>query len=146
MTRSEDAGDHPRSVDSVGVGDEGPPLRVDELTRTDFVRYAGASGDFNPVHHDEPFAREAGNPSVFGQGMLVAAHGANFVTRWFGVGALSSFRVRFRGKVWPGDSLTVEGEVTAVEREGDETVCEVDVRATTDEGDVVLSGDAEVRG
>ena len=143
MTVSEDV---PVAVDGVAVGDEGPPFRVDELTRTDFVRYAGASGDFNPIHHDEPYAREAGNPSVFGQGMLVAAYGANFVTRWFGVGALSSFRVRFRGKVWPGDALTVEGEVTAVRDEADETVCEIAVRTTTDESELVLSGDAEVRG
>ena len=56
-------GEHKLSFDDVAVGDEAPVL-THKLTRTDLVKYAGASGDFNPMHHDEPMAKAAGQPSV----------------------------------------------------------------------------------
>jgi acyl dehydratase len=90
---------------SVAAGDSGPPFGVGPITRTDIVRYAGASGDFNPVHHDEPFALSAGLPSVMAHGMLSAGILASFVTRWFGAGAVRRYKVRFRERVWPGDVL-----------------------------------------
>ena len=61
-----------------------PAFQVGPLTRTDIVRYAGASGDFNPIHHDEAFALSAGMPGVMAHGMLSAGILASFVTRWFG--------------------------------------------------------------
>jgi acyl dehydratase len=54
------------------VGDSTSPLVIDEIERFDFVNYAGASGDFNPIHVDETYARAAANPRVFGHGMLTA--------------------------------------------------------------------------
>ena len=54
------------------------------ITRTDMVRYQGASGDFNPIHHDEEFAQSAGYPSVFSVGMLQAGILAGFATDWLG--------------------------------------------------------------
>ena len=59
--------------EDVQEGGAVPPFVVERLARMDLVRYAGASGDFNPIHTDEEFARAAGNPSVFGHGMLTAA-------------------------------------------------------------------------
>ena len=63
-----------RYWDDVKEGQALPEVRVDKLTRTDFVKYAGASGDFNPIHHDQVFAEASGNPTVFAMGMLNAEH------------------------------------------------------------------------
>ena len=92
-------GGHPRS------------RTVGPLTRTDFVRYQGASGDFNPIHHDEEFARTSGFPSVFSQGMLQGGILASYVTDWLGAENVRRFRVQFREQVWPGDVLEVPGTV-----------------------------------
>ena len=86
-----------------------PPFVVEDLTRTDLVRYAGASGDFNPIHHDENFARAAGNPTVFGHGMLTAGLVARCITDFVGAGNLRRYKVRFATRVWPGDTITCAG-------------------------------------
>ena len=93
-----------RFFQDVNEGDELPPVVVEDLSRTDLVRYAGASGDFNPIHHDETFAHMAGQPSVFGHGMLTAAFVGRCVTDYVGPENLRRFKVRFATRVWPGDT------------------------------------------
>ncbi|GAA0402813.1 MaoC-like dehydratase [Acrocarpospora corrugata] len=88
-----------------------PVRRVGPLTRTDFVRYAGAGGDFNPIHHDETFAVAAGYPSVFGHGLLTAGILGGFAASWLGRRNLRRFTVRYVDQVWPGDTLVLSGEV-----------------------------------
>lgn len=87
-----------------------PVRRVGPLTRTDFVRYAGAGGDFNPMHHDDDFARAAGYPSVFGHGLLTAGILSGYAAAWLGRRNLRRFGVRYVGQVWPGDTLVLAGE------------------------------------
>ncbi len=84
---------------------EFPPVTLGPVTRTDLVRYAGASGDFNPLHHDPDFARAAGLPDVMAHGMYSAGLVASELERWFGVGSMAAFAVRFRAPVWVGDRL-----------------------------------------
>jgi acyl dehydratase len=91
--------------EEVNEGDEGPPLSH-ELTRTDLVMYAGASGDFNPMHTDEVKAKEAGLPSVFGHGMFSAGLLGTALTSYVGIGNLRSYKVRFTKQTWPGETLT----------------------------------------
>jgi len=79
------------------------------VTRTQIVRFAGAAGDFNPMHHDEPFAQAAGQPTVFAMGQLTAAILGEAVARWLGRENVTSFAVRFQDKVWPGDVLVLRG-------------------------------------
>jgi acyl dehydratase len=122
----------------VKEGDEAPPLVVENLTRTNFVRYAGASGDFNPMHHDDTIAAQVGNPSVFGHGMLTAGLMARQLKDWFGAEALRKFQVRFSKQVWPGDTLTFKAKVTSVN--GD--VADVECTATNQDGVEVLTGTA----
>jgi acyl dehydratase len=129
---------------SVTAGDTGPALAVGPITRTDIVRYAGASGDFNPVHHDEPFARSAGLPSVMAHGMLSAGILASFVTRWFGAGSVRRYKVRFRERVWPGDVLTAEGRVTRVFGSSGERRAELELTLRRQDGQPVVTGAAEV--
>ncbi|MEZ5141435.1 MAG: MaoC/PaaZ C-terminal domain-containing protein [Acidimicrobiales bacterium] len=89
--------------DEVQVGDEAPSL-THTLTRTDLVRYAGASGDFNPMHHDEVAAQAAGLPSVFGHGMLSMGILGKAITDFAGVGNLTRYQVRFTKQTWPDES------------------------------------------
>ena len=108
------------------------------LSRDTLVRYAGASGDFNPIHHDEGFATSAGFPTVFSIGMYQAALLATFATDWLGADSIRRFTVRFQEQVWPDDVLTCSGTVTAVEPDGDGTRVEVYARR---EEDTVASGE-----
>lgn len=121
-------------------GDELPAFVVENLTRTDLVRYAGASGDFNPIHHDEEFARMAGNPSVFGHGMLTAAFVARCVTDYVGVENLRRYKVRFATRVWPGDSITCKGKVTRAYDEGSERRIDGEVVALNQKGEAAVTG------
>lgn len=117
-----------------------PPFVVEDLTRTDLVRYAGASGDFNPIHHDEHFARAAGNPTVFGHGMLTAGLVARCITDFVGAGNLRRFKVRFATRVWPGDTITCAGRVTRRYEEAGEARIDGEVTATTQRGETAVSG------
>lgn len=130
------------SGDEVAVGDTGPEVVVEDLERQDFVKYAGASGDFNPIHYDEPLAKAAGYESVFAQGMLTAGIASHMVTDWFGLANVTGFGVRFQSQVWPEDTVTVRGEITDVERDDDGTHVEADITVENQEGEVVLTGDA----
>lgn len=87
--------------------------RVGPVTRTDIVRFAGASGDFNPLHHDEGYARAAGFPTVFAMGQLQAGLLSRLAADWLGLENVRSYRVRFRAKVWPGDVLVLRGREVA---------------------------------
>jgi acyl dehydratase len=88
-----------------------PERTFGPLTRTDFVRYQGASGDFNPIHHDETFAKSAGFDTVFSVGMLQAGLLATYCTDMFGPSNVRRFKVQFREQVWPDDVLTAYGRV-----------------------------------
>jgi len=79
------------------------------VTRTQIVRFAGAAGDFNPMHHDEPFAQAAGQPGVFAMGQLQAAILADAVAGWLGRDNVTGYGVRFKDMVRPGDVLVLRG-------------------------------------
>lgn len=117
-----------------------PPFVVENLTRTDLVRYAGASGDFNPIHHDETFARAAGNPTVFGHGMLTAGLVAKCITDFVGAGNLRRYKVRFATRIWPGDTITCSGRVTRRYEEAGEARIDGEVTATTQRGETAVTG------
>lgn len=123
---------------TIAVGDAAEPKVFGPITRTDIVRYAGASGDFNPIHHDQSFAEKAGFPTVFSIGMFQAALLAGYATDWLGAANVRRFTVQFREQVWPDDTLTCTGVVAAVE--GDEV--EVDLTCTRQTGGVAIKGSA----
>ena len=81
------------------------PLELGPVTRTDVVRYQGASGDMNPVHHDEPFARAAGFPAPLGVGMYPAGALAAWAAAEIGPARVRSVRFRWRAPFFPGDTL-----------------------------------------
>ena len=124
----------------VKIGDAIPPFVVSNLTRTDLVRYAGASGDFNPIHHDQTFAEAAGNPTVFAHGMLSAGFVAKCVTDYVGVQNLRRFKVRFATRVWPGDTITCKGTVTKKYDERGRHLIEGEVQAMNQNAEVAIHG------
>ncbi len=122
--------------------DESRSKEFPALTRTMFVKYAGASGDFNPMHHDDTIATQVGNPSVFGHGMLSMGLLGTVLTDWFGPEAIRRFQVRFAKQVFPGDVLTATATVTAVRDEGGEQLADLKVVVTSDKGAEAVVGAA----
>lgn len=128
------------------VGDRREQVVVDNLTRTQIVQYAGASGDYNPLHSDEVFTTKvAGYPSVFAHGMLTMGMTGRILTDWVGDGRLLRYGARFVKQVWPGDTLTATAEVTAVHDEEGGPVADFKVESRNQAGDVVLTGTATAR-
>jgi acyl dehydratase len=119
---------------------------VQDLKRTQIVQYAGASGDYNPLHTDEVFATKvAGYPSVFAHGMLTMAMTGRMLTDFVGDGRLLGFGGRFTSQVWPGDTLVASATVADVRHEGGQHVAELTVRTVNQDGVEVFSGAATAR-
>ena len=134
------------SAADIAVGDSREEVVVDDLSRTQIVMYAGASGDYNPLHSDDKFTTEvAGYPSVFAHGMLSMGLTGRVVTDWVGIDALKSYGVRFSKQVFPGATLTTTVTVKNIDASGDEPVAEFDVTTRDQDGDVVVVGYATAR-
>ncbi len=114
---------------------------VDDLTRTQIVMYAGASGDFHPLHHDATFATHLGYPGIFAHGMLTMGMTSRLVTDLVGDATLRTWSARFLGTVWPGDALTATATVVGLRVE-DEPLVELDVHTVNQHGAPVLRGRA----
>jgi acyl dehydratase len=128
---------------SLSVGSSHEQVVGENLTRTQIVQYAGASGDFNPIHHDEMFAsKAAGYPSVFAHGMLSMGLTGKLLTDWLGDGVLREYGVRFVKQVWPGDTLTARGVVKQIQLEGAEGLVEIEIETRNQKGEPVISGSA----
>jgi len=119
---------------------------VEDLKRTQIVQYAGASGDYNPLHTDEVFATKvAGYPTVFAHGMLTMGMTGTLLTDTVGDGRLTKFGGRFTSQVWPGDTLTAVATVEAIREEGGQPVVDLTVATTNQDGVQVFSGNATAR-
>jgi acyl dehydratase len=130
--------------DELAVGTSHAPFVDKPLTVTDFVRYQGASGDMNPIHHDTEFAKGAGFPSPFAVGMLQAGVLATYVTDWLGAASVRRFKVQFREQAWPGDVITYEGTVVAKREEEGKRLADLELTATRQTGGTHLKGWATV--
>jgi acyl dehydratase len=97
--------------DDVNVGDSIPSLTAAPITETQLVRYAGASGDFNPIHTVPHLAEAAGLGGVIAHGMLVMGLVGRTITAWIGIAPLRQFGVRFTGMTKPGQTITITGKV-----------------------------------
>lgn len=114
------------------------PLAFGPLTRTDIVRYQGASGDLHPLHHDETYARAAGYDAPLAVGMLSAGLLATYATDWLGAANVRRFRVRFMAQAWPGDILTCTGAVVREHGTPEEPLADLELACTRQTGEVTV--------
>ncbi len=125
------------------VGDTYSEEVCRNLSRTQIVQYAGASGDYNPLHTDEIFTTKiAGYPSVFAHGMLSMGMTGKMLTNYVGDGRLKSYGVRFTAQVFPGATLTATATITGIREENGEKIADIDVSTTDEAGTVVIKGQA----
>jgi acyl dehydratase len=130
--------------ENVKVGDAIPTIMIEGVARPDFVRYAGASGDFVPLHYDQSFVEAAGIPTVFAQGMWTAGCLSRCLTDYAGAGNVRRFKVRFSRQVWPGDTLTCRGTVTNKTERNGERIIEGDVEVLNQKGEATVKGNFAV--
>jgi len=130
------------TFETINTGDAPLPLVCGPLTRTQFVRYAGASHDFNPNHHDEVYAVANGNKAVFGMGMLAGGYCARLLTDWLGDGSLQRLRIRFASRFWPGDVLTCTARVVGKREADGKGLVDCEFSAVNQDGRAVIRGDA----
>jgi acyl dehydratase len=132
-------GERKLRYDDVKVGDQAPTIEH-QLTRTDLVMYAGASGDFNPMHHDEVAAKDAGLPSVFGHGMFTMGLLGKALTDYVGVGNLKLYRVRFTKQTWPGETLTTKVTVAKKYEEHGQHLVDLECSVVNESGEAKIQG------
>ena len=124
-----------RSHSSVSIGDKLPALEI-PLSTTLIVSTAIASRDYQDVHHDPKLAKERGSPDIFMNILTTNGFVGRFVTDWTGPGAtLKKIDIRLGAPNYPGDTMTVEGAVTA--KDDDAGTIEVSVRGANQLGDHV---------
>lgn len=129
--------------EDVSVGDESPQLSL-EVTRTHIVKYAGAGGDFNPIHTDEAFATSIGLPSVFAMGLMQGGYMARALTEWVGVGNLRLYRIRFTGQVWPGETIICKARAARKYEQDGESRVDCELSVTNQAGESKIEGMAVV--
>jgi len=128
------------------VGDVYEEMVVKNLSRTQLVQYAGASGDYNPLHSDEVYTTQiAEYPSVFAHGMLSMGMTGKMLTNYVGDGRLKKYGVRFTAQVWPGDTLVAKATVSGLREEDGQHLVDLDVSTTNEEGLEVIKGTATAR-
>ena len=138
------------TYDSINVGDAMPTFTSDPVTRTHIVRYAGASGDFNPLHHDETFAKLFGMPRIISHGMLIMGIAGRAVTDWIDDKHLRKFSVRFSGMTEPMDlddpnsraraTIVITGNVVEKFEEAGEKRIRCEIQAADGLGAVKITG------
>ena len=128
------------------VGDTYSEEVCKNLSRTQIVQYAGASGDYNPLHSDEIFTTQiAGYPSVFAHGMLSMGMTGRMLTNYVGDGRLTAYGVRLTSQVFPGATLTATATIEAIREEGGEHFVDISVSTKDEEGVEVIKGQASAR-
>ena len=132
-----------RFYEDVAQGEELSPFEI-KISRTHIVKYVGAGGDFQPIHHDEEYAKSVGLPSVFANGLMHGGMLARVVTDWAGDAVVRRYRLRFKAIVWPNDTLTFKGKVTKKYAVDGEHLVECGICVVNQKGESAIEGDATV--
>lgn len=134
------------SAATLDVGATRTEVVLENISRTRLVMYAGASGDYNPLHTDEVYITQvAGYPTVFAHGMLSMGATGKLLTDWVGNGRLTKYGVRFVNQVWPGETLTATATVEAIREEGGVHYADFSVTTVNQDGKPVVTGSATAR-
>lgn len=132
-------------VNNLNVGDQIPAITFDEVTQVQLIKYAGASGDFNPIHTVPSYAKEAGLDGTIAHGMLIMGMLGKLISDWSGVKHVTKYGVSFKSKTIPGDVLVAKGEIKKITPSDDYTLvdCKVFIEDTT--GDVKVDGKVTIK-
>lgn len=122
-----------------------PPLKKPPIDRTQLVRYAGASGDFNPLHFADEVGQKAGTGGVIAHGMLIMGFAGQAVTQWVPNHCLIRLAVRFVDMTRLGDEITVSGTITETRLEEGSGIVIGTVTAADQNGGVKLKGTFEAQ-
>lgn len=133
------------NIKDLNVGDLLPEITFDEITQVQLIKYAGAAGDFNPIHTVPSYAKEAGLDGTIAHGMLVMGMLGKLVSDWAGIKHILSYGVSFKSKTVPGDILTAKGEIKKINQNDDSTNVECKVYIQDQNGDVKVEGKITVR-
>ncbi len=125
-------------------GDEELPSFDITVTRAHIIKYGGASGDLQPIHHDEEFARAAGLPSIFAMGLMHGGFLTRVVTDWAGDGKVKRYKLRFKAIVWPNDTLTCKGHVVRKYQEDGENLVDCKLFVINQNGEQAIEGESTV--
>lgn len=117
------------------------PFENEKISHTQLVQYAGATGDFNPIHTVVSYAQEAGFTDVIAHGMLIMGFIGRAIGQWTSVDNLTNFSVRFKAITKPGEKIIVKGSV--IEEKEHTWICEA--TAANEEGEVKAIGSFEVK-
>lgn len=126
--------------EDVQVGDTIPKLTTSPVTHLQLVRYAGASGDFNPLHTDPKIGEMIGTGGIIAHGMLIMGFVGRLVSDYVGPAALRKFGVRFKGMTHLDDVITCTGTITEKYEADGEARITGKVQAEDQNGDVKVAG------
>ena len=115
-----------------------------KITRTHIIKYVGAGGDFQPIHHDEEFAKSVGLPSIFANGLMHGGMLVRVVTDWAGVDRVRRYKLRFGSIVWPGDTLTFQGRVESKRSGPEGNLVDLSLAVVNQNGEKAITGEATV--
>ncbi|ERI06247.1 MaoC/PaaZ C-terminal domain-containing protein [Aneurinibacillus aneurinilyticus] len=125
------------------VGTELPALEKPPVTRMQLIKFAGASGDFNPIHTIESVGQEAGLGGVIAHGMLIMGFVGQALTTWVPRASIKKFGVRFSSITRPGDAITVRGELVGKEENAEGIWVKIKVQAVDQKNEVKVKGTCE---
>ena len=133
-------------LEEIKIGDSYQEKVCENLSRTQIVMYAGASGDYNPLHTDEIYTKEiAGYPSVFAHGMLSMGMTGKMLTNFVGDGNLTYYGVRFTAQVFPGATLTAKATIADIREENGTKIADLEISTLDQDGVEVIKGKASAK-
>jgi len=132
-------------VTKLNMGDLLPEIKFDEITQVQLIKYAGAAGDFNPIHTVPSYAKEAGLDGTIAHGMLIMGMLGKLVSDWAGVKNVVKYGVSFKSKTVPGDTLIAKGEIKKITKEEDCTLIDCKVFIEDLNGDIKVDGKITVK-
>lgn len=131
---------HELYFEDVDCDDEMPKLVKEPVTKVQLVKYAGASGDFNPLHTDDEVGKSMGSEGVIAHGLLIMGFTGQAITNWIPKRYLTKFKVRFMGMTRPDDVITLTGKVTDKWTENGRNMIRCEVFARGQKDDVKVAG------
>tara|TARA_Y100000588_G_scaffold340571_1_gene384019 strand:+ start:2477 stop:2878 length:402 start_codon:yes stop_codon:yes gene_type:complete len=121
-----------------------PDFTKKPITKVQLVKYAGASGDFNPLHFDEEYAKTRGLKKLIAHGMLSMGFLSEYVESVFGVGKIKKLQVNFKSMVFIGEEITCSGKINNLDTEEGREFALCSIEAKNSEGNIVTAGLVEV--